>query len=433
MERLLAAFNYGLVLLFGVFLSVLFAGGAKSRRDRLMILLFVIFTLALQTACSLFFGLDITTKIYPLIAHLPLILFLVLALKKSAWMSVVSVLTAYFCCQLPRWVGVLAQQICHTRTLSLLTYSIAAVLFFLLICRFFTKPAHQAMTYSRQSLFLFGCLPAVYYVFDYASTVYTDILYTGIKMMSEFLPTVMVLFYVWFIVAYHGQVQQKTKIQLDNEMLSYQLKQVGIQMQEEQKTQELSRVYRHDMRHHFALLKGLLADENVAEALQYINTAQGDIDTITTIHYCLNSTVNLILSSFVAKGAKMGVTLKIEADLPQQLSLSETELCAILSNGIENAMTATGKLAEGQKNINIHLSLHKGNLLLSIENPYEGMVRMENGLPQNDAEGHGFGVRSIEMLTRKHNGYCSFTAQGGLFILKVVLPLCAPELQEQGK
>ncbi|MEG2118860.1 MAG: ATP-binding protein, partial [Pseudoflavonifractor sp.] len=127
-------------------------------------------------------------------------------------------------------------------------------------------------------------------------------------------------------------------------------------------------------------------------------------------------------------GEKLGVVLKVEANLPQEIALSETELCAILSNGLENAVTATAKFTSGEKIVMVHLSLHRGNLLLSMENPYEGEVRMENGLPQSTAPGHGFGVRSIEMLTRKHSGYCSFTAEGGLFTLKVVLPLGAPEL-----
>ncbi|MEG0721736.1 MAG: ATP-binding protein, partial [Lachnospiraceae bacterium] len=107
MEQLLSIVNYGLVLLFGVFLSVLFAGRSNSQRERLSILLFSIFTLCVQTGCSFIFGLSITTKLYPLITHLPLVLFLVFALKKSVGISIVSVLTAYFCCQLPRWVGVL--------------------------------------------------------------------------------------------------------------------------------------------------------------------------------------------------------------------------------------------------------------------------------------------------------------------------------------
>ncbi|MEG1240463.1 MAG: GHKL domain-containing protein [Oscillospiraceae bacterium] len=425
MERLLAAFNYGLVLLFGVFLSLLFAGGSKSRRDRISVLLFLLFTLLLQTACSLLFGVDITTKLYPLIAHLPLVLFLVLVLKKPWSISVVSVLTAYFCCQLPRWAGVLGQQLFHTRSAYLITYSVTIIIFFFLIQHFFAEPAHQAMNYSRQSLVLFGCLPAVYYVFDYAVTVYTRVLYTGIEMLSEFLPTAMVLFYVWFIVAYHSEVQQKTKIQMDNEMLTHQLKQVGIQMLEEQKSQELSRIYRHDMRHHLALLQGLLADGNTAEAAEYICAVQCGIDAITPEHYCRNNTVNLILSSYAAKARELGVALKIEADLPRELSLSETELCTILSNGIENAVTAAS-LTKGKRLVSVHLNLHKGNLLLSIENPYQGRVQMKNGLPESTVPGHGFGVRSIDLLTRKHSGYCSFTAESGLFALKVVLPLNPP-------
>ncbi|MEG2136951.1 MAG: ATP-binding protein, partial [Clostridia bacterium] len=89
MERLLSTVNYGLVLLFGVFLSVLFSGGCKGRKERLYILLFSLFTLCAQTACSYAFGLSATTKLYPLITHLPLVLFLVLALKKPVGISIV--------------------------------------------------------------------------------------------------------------------------------------------------------------------------------------------------------------------------------------------------------------------------------------------------------------------------------------------------------
>ncbi|MEG0126956.1 MAG: ATP-binding protein, partial [Clostridia bacterium] len=166
MIQLLSTVNHGLVLLFGVFLSVLFAGGSQGR-DRLSIGVFSVFTLCLQTACDYFFGLSLTMRLYPFITHLPLVLFLVVALKKPVGISIVSVLTAYFCCQLPRWTGVLAQQLFHTHTADLIAYSVSILVFFFLIWRFFAKPAHLAMIDSKQSLFLFGCLPAVYYVFVY--------------------------------------------------------------------------------------------------------------------------------------------------------------------------------------------------------------------------------------------------------------------------
>ncbi|MEG0513976.1 MAG: ATP-binding protein, partial [Clostridia bacterium] len=75
-----------------------------------------------------------------------------------------------------------------------------------------------------------GCLPTVYYIFDYAVTVYTRILYTGTAMISEFLPTVMIFFYVWFIVAYHREVQKKTQIQLEKNVLSVQMDTAKLQL-----------------------------------------------------------------------------------------------------------------------------------------------------------------------------------------------------------
>ncbi|MEG0289866.1 MAG: GHKL domain-containing protein [Erysipelotrichaceae bacterium] len=74
------------------------------------------------------------------------------------------------------------------------------------------------MTYSKKSLFLFGFLLAVYYIFDYTSTVYTNAFYMGIKMMNEFFPTVMVLFYIWFMVTYDGEVQMENGVPFTKEV-----------------------------------------------------------------------------------------------------------------------------------------------------------------------------------------------------------------------
>ena len=424
MERLLSAFNYGLVLLFGVFLSVLFSGGIKNKRYRLRVLLFVLFTLSLQTACSLFFGLDITTKLYPLIAHLPLILFLVLALKKSVGISIVSVLTAYFCCQLPRWVGVLAQHFLHVRIAYLLTYSVAAILFFLFICRFFTKPAHQAMTYSRQSLFLFGCLPAVYYVFDYASTVYTDILYTGIRMMSEFLPTAMVLFYVWFIVAYHGQVQQKTQIEMEKNMLSMQMEAAKLQLNMLRASQEQAVIYRHDMRHHFSMLDSFAQRGELSQIKEYLANAQQALAAITPIRFCENETVNLLLSSFMNKAEQQAAVLNIKADLPKKLNIPDTELCSVLSNGLENALNAVSRLEDSTlRKVVADLRVSRNMLLIELKNAYAGDIPMDGETPISTEPGHGYGCKSMRSIAEKRNGFCTFVPANGIFTLRVVLPL----------
>lgn len=412
--QILSTFNYGLVLLFGVFLSVLFSGNSKNKMDRLRIFFFSIFTLCLQTSCAFLFGLSLTTKLYPLITHIPLILFLVLSLKKPIGISIISVMTAYFCCQIPRWTGAVAQQIFHTQIAYTIVYSISIIIFFLLIWRFFVKPAHQAMTYSRQSLFLFGCLPAIYYAFDYAVTVYTDILYTGIKMMSEFLPAVMVFFYVWFIVAYHKEVQQKTQIQLEKNMLSMQMEAAKLQMNILRSSQEQAIIYRHDMRHHFSMISNLASKGDLTKITEYIATAQHELTTFTPIQFCKNETFNLLLSSFFSKAKEQDIILNIKVDLPTELNITDTEICPLLSNGLENAINAVNQVEDNTlRKVFISCSINRNMLLIEIENAYVGDVQMNGDMPTSTEIDHGYGCKSMSSIAKRGMAFVLFWRQMG--------------------
>lgn len=213
-------------------------------------------------------------------------------------------------------------------------------------------------------------------------------------------------------------------MELENINLQLLMKQSEFEMAALQETQEISAVYRHDMRHHLALIAGCLADGESQKAEEYVRIAQTDIDKITPNRYSENNTVNLIISSFAAKARGNGVALSVDAGLPASLELPETELCALLSNGLENAITAAARVDDEHfRTVRISCQTHKGNLLIFIQNSFTGEVVMEDGLPQSRLEGHGFGVKSMAMIAEKNNGYCSFTAEDEIFTVKIVLPL----------
>lgn len=143
-----------------------------------------------------------------------------------------------------------------------------------------------------------------------------------------------------------------------------------------------------------------------------------------TICYCENNIVNLILSFFAAKARKNNVDFLVDVRLPQSLSISETELCALLSNALGNAIEAASKVVvEEFRRVRISCQTHKGNLLIFIENSFTGRLVMEKGLPKSSREGHGFGIRSMVMINERYKGYCSFEAKGEVFIMRIVLPL----------
>ncbi|MBE6991316.1 MAG: GHKL domain-containing protein [Ruminococcaceae bacterium] len=416
--------NYGLVMIYGTMLTVGFAGGCHNKRQKITVLIVIVSLLLLQAGFFALFGIEVTEQLYPLIAHLPLILVLALGFKRSWGISLTSMLTAYFCCQLPLWVGTFAMACFRSELAYEISYFIAIFPIFFLLRKYFTNAVQATLAYSRQSLFLFCSLPLIYYLFDYATAVYSDVLYTEVKVAVEFLPAIMAVFYVLFVSAYHYELQKRNRIELQSALLSMQLSQAETEMDALQQMQIQTVAYRHDMRHHLSMLDALLKNDDVSGALKYIESAENDISRFTPVKYCENAGINLIVSAFAKKAEDAEVSFTAEVDIPAQIPLSETELCALLSNALENAVTVASQQPSGEpRRVLLKSTIRKGNLLLYVENGFKGEVSIKDGLPSSEQEGHGFGVKSMHMIAEKHGGYCAFSAEHGVFTVKIVLPL----------
>ena len=423
MLTFLGVFNYGLVLIYGLFLSVFIAGGWENDKQRGLIIALCPAFLLIQTPFWLLLGEDTVKKLYPLIVHLPLILILIFALKKTAGVCVVSVLTAYLCCQLPRWGDIAVAAVTCSALAGEIAYSLLIGPLFFLLLRYFVKPAHAAMTYSRQSLLLFGSLPAVYYLFDYATTIYSDSLYAGIPALNELIPTALILFYVVFLTAYHHETQERTKAELQSSAQAALLRHAQKEMDALRQAQMQAAIYRHDMRHHLNMINAFLDTGKPEQALAYIRKTREDMMSITVKRFCENETVNLICSSFADKAARMEVRLTVTAQLPETISVSDTELCAILSNGLENALHAVCQMERSDRWIDLYCSIKRNKLLIEIRNPYGGSIAMEDSLPVTAEAGHGYGCRSIRAIVLQHGGLYTFSPENGIFTLQIALPL----------
>lgn len=113
-----------------------------------------------------------------------------------------------------------------------------------------------------------------------------------------------------------------------------------------------------------------------------------------------------------------------DAKLPGLLPFSDTELCSLLSNGLENAITAAAACPDpARRTVSVRATVHKAKLLISITNPYSGKVVMKGGLPLSPSEGHGYGTRNIAAITDAYGGQAIFSAEDGIFTLKIMLPL----------
>lgn len=416
--------RYGFMSLFGVFVATSFVGMEHTRKNVLTVSSFSFIVILLQIIAWKLFGLEAAGEIYPFIVHLPLTVFIVVYLKRSWLISFVSVLSAYLCCQAPRWVGSLAGAIFDSRLIDHIICIVATVITYYLLQKYVSKSVQRLMERSKKSCLLFGAVPFFYYLFDYITTIYTHWLYAGAKGAVQFMPSVVSIAYFVFVILYYNELQKQATSQRERDILDVQLQQAHIELATLRKMQQNTMAYRHDMRHHFSFLHGLAEAENVEGIKEYLKTAQNDMEAITPMRFCENDAVNLILSSFAIKAKQRGVSLKVDAKLPVSLSLSNTKLCSLLSNGLENAITATSQvLGTNGKTIILKARVHKNKLLISIENPYTGIVTMKDGLPLPLHEGHGYGSASICAIADIHGGQAIFNTEGGTFTLKIMIPL----------
>ena len=424
MQSALDIFCYVLVLIYGLTLSAdLSTGDYVSRQQKYLLTLLCLLFLLMQGLGLVLLGERAVKQLYPLVIHVPLVLILILFMKKSVGVAIVSTCTAYLCCQPPRWGRIAVEALTQSTLAAELVYILLMPAMYYLLRRFFVAAAYNTMTSSTAALLLFGSLPVTYYIFDYATTIYSDALYSGIQALNEFLPTVLVTFYVLFLPAFHLQSQRRADAEMQRSMLEAELEQSQSEMDSLHRLETQTAVYQHDMRHHLNMLDGLLSAGRPDEAAAYIKNVQADIEAITPRRFCENQLVNLLCSSFTDKAQRQGTVLTVDASLPNDVAISDTELCSLLSNGLENALHAVADLPADRKQISLYCGVRQNKLLIEIRNPCAGPIAMRDGLPVSDREGHGYGCRSIQAIAQRNGGLCVFSARQSQFLLQIMLPV----------
>lgn len=411
--------RFGVSLVFGITVTVLFAGIEPTKKNRFTIGLLCVIFLFVQTASWRLLGLDLTSKLYPLIIHLPLIVIFSLYYKRPWLISAVSVLSGYLCCQAPRWFGFIAGAALGSRLADHIFYIASVFLAYYFLKKYVAASVRHLMEISTKSCLFLGGVPLFYYLFDYTTAIYTNVLYSGTEWAVQFMPSTISVFYFVFVILYYAETQKQASLQRERDMLDVQFRLAQTEFASLRQLQQNAASYRHDMRHHFALLQGLASKEHIEGIKEYLQTAQSDMDAITPTRFCGNETVNLILSAFATKAKQGSIMLTVDAKLPDLLPFSDTELCSLLSNALENAIHACEQIPDSNKRI-IRLRMYSKNnkLCIDIRNIYQTEPVFHQGLPVSKEQGHGFGTKSMVHIVEKHGGVFQFSVKDGWFIFQ---------------
>ena len=412
------------VALFGIVLSASFCDICWTKRNRIVLAVGTAAILLLQGAITFGASWDAMQELYPFTTHLPLAI--ILSVLSGDWLwPTISVFAAYLCCQLRRWAALLVVALMPTPAdwlqpaiEMLVTLPLLAALL-----RYVAPSARSFAHYPRSMQLLFGVVPLAGYLFDYVTRIYTSLLADGNQAAVEFMPFVCSVAYIVFVLRVSAEERTRGQLEQTRNNLKLQVGQAVREIEALRTSQQQTRAYRHDLRHHLQYISACIENGRGEQAQEYIQSICSEIEASKVTTYCENEAANLIFSSFAGRAENCGVPLNIQAHIPQLISVAETDLCVLLSNALENALRACRRMKaeNGPAYIEVTAREKNGHLFLQFVNPCPEGIQFENGLPVTHAEGHGIGVRSICAIVEKYKGLSDFSVQEGRFILRVSL------------
>lgn len=373
----------------------------------------------------IYFGIDsnIVVELYPLITHIPLIIVLCILNRKILW-STISVWTAYLCCQLRRWLALLIVAVFSGNSAMQDIAEFFMTIPILLILIWFIAPAVRSISnYRISAQCQFGLVPALYYGFDYLTRIYTDLLLEGDLVVVEFMPFVCSIAYLFFVVRTSEERRIRSQLEQTQAILNLQVEQAVREIAALRDSQNKTVVYRHDMRHHMQYLSSCIENGQLKQAQGYIQEIYSEIEANKVRVFCENEAANLIFSTFAKRAEDSGISMKVQARIPQLISVSETDLCVLLSNALENALHACKEQAEKGRAGVVEVSMYErnGKLFLQVINSCGEDITFDDGVPVTDRSEHGFGVRSICAIVEQYGGIYAFSAQDGQFVMRISL------------
>ena len=417
-NTILEAIRYTLTLLFGIFVSTLFLDIKINKKNILIIFGFFYIDLALQAIFYFSKNISSVISLYPLITHVPLFLFFIFIFKKRIFPTLIAIASAYLCCQISNWSTIFVSSFINGT--ADIIYSLSLFLSFGFIVKFVYLPISQLLKKQSSELISFGIIPIFYYIFDYVSTVYTQLLYVGNRITVEFTPFLLCICYFVFCTVYFKQYEEKQHIETNNKLMYMKQTQVEKEMTLMEENEKKIVLIRHDMRHFLNNILNDLENNQNEHAIDYIHTLFDSLDQTVRKQYCLNNTINMIIASYENRIQEGNIDFHYQLSVPKKSAISDIDLTSILSNALENALKAV-LLLKDYRFIQLTIEEKCGKLLISVENNYLNEPIFVDGIPISKEKNHGFGSQSIVYTVDKLNGNCQFSVNNHRFILRIVI------------
>lgn len=213
---------------------------------------------------------------------------------------------------------------------------------------------------------------------------------------------------------------QVYRLKAQNHYIQLQLKLEENRYSELRESIEATARLRHDLRQHYRLMQHCLDKGDYGELQNYLEAYAGAIPPGVSSACCEHHSANLIITHYLETARASGWPVSCHAELPQAVPFSDTDLCVLLGNALENAMEANLDISDPFLDLSVSIQ-NSRFLIISLSNRCKPDTTPTAGCSTKGGGHTGIGLSSITAVAQKYQGTVHYEVQDSVFTLSVIL------------
>lgn len=234
-----------------------------------------------------------------------------------------------------------------------------------------------------------------------------------------------------FLFFFINKAQQSNTHYYRTEMLRQQLEMQSRYYTQMGAHQKEIQAIRHDIQNHMLCIKSMIEKGSYGSAYEYASGLYSRIVSARHHKFCENSVADILLGAKYDEIRSAGISLDARIELPSSLPMDDLDLCILLGNLLDNAIEACRRIEEEKtpRSISIRGGLKGSNLLLSVRNTYNGVLRQNHGRYESLKKNRkisGLGLFNVKDVVERHHGTLDIQHDPSIFSVSVLLRLGEP-------
>ncbi len=236
--------------------------------------------------------------------------------------------------------------------------------------------------------------------------------------------TIGILFINVLIFVLFEYLADTVELSKENKLMQMQIELQQTHYNETFAEQQETRHMWHDMKNHVICLQQMQKNGNLENAGEYIEELNQKLDEFHSVVNTGIPVIDTVMNIKYRYASSKGIHISINANPNGIGNISQMDLCTVISNIVDNAIEECQKCED--KQIDFEIKTQGDYLVVTCKNPLSQQSLQKSKLLQSDKSGakmHGIGLKNIDAVAKKYNGYKVIDTANDTFTITVIMCL----------